>query len=405
MHGTRSRYGYVHLPPAFGVLQFDSATYSVIETGGAATITVLRLGGANGIVTVDYATSNGTATAGLDYTAASGTLTWGDGDTDPKTFTVPVLADQLTEGNETVNLTLSNPTRGAALGGQTTAVLTIIDVPTLCDYCAYIEARPSLSGFWPLDDGVDIGSNQLRFGDRAATPEVFVGRGSDFTFPVVQLPSSLGVCGKSVGLNPTTDPGSFTPALTGYVTPYDNSAAEAKFKAAIYSTQPWTIEYVQYATRVRLGNPYLSMQLQGSVNNLVGVRYYNPSGGASQIYLYVIVNGSAYTSGFYNLFAAGENGPKAFLVSVRYDPTINRVQLLVNGVVRAFVTLPSTGFGTTQQMSGTKTWYLPNGDLIDGYLSDYYTTQDISLYTSALSDADIAAGYAALTSGSLTTCA
>ena len=43
-------------------------------------------------VTVDYATSNGTATAGADYTATSGTLTISAGST-TGTFNVPVLAD------------------------------------------------------------------------------------------------------------------------------------------------------------------------------------------------------------------------------------------------------------------------------------------------------------------------
>jgi sugar lactone lactonase YvrE len=79
-------------------------------------------------VSVNYATSNGTATAGSDYTSTSGTLTFGDGITS-QTFSVPVLDDLLAEGNETVNLALSNPTGGATLGTPNTAVLTITNVP------------------------------------------------------------------------------------------------------------------------------------------------------------------------------------------------------------------------------------------------------------------------------------
>ena len=41
---------------------------------GTATITVNRVNGSEGAVAINYATSNGTATAGSDYTAASGTL-------------------------------------------------------------------------------------------------------------------------------------------------------------------------------------------------------------------------------------------------------------------------------------------------------------------------------------------
>src|SRR5262249_47711275 len=112
--------------PQPGALQFSNATYSVNENGGTATITVTRTGGSDGSVSVNYATSNGTATAGSDYTAASGTLTFGAGETS-KTFTIPITNDTAVEGNETINLTLSSPTGGATLGSQTSAVLTIQD--------------------------------------------------------------------------------------------------------------------------------------------------------------------------------------------------------------------------------------------------------------------------------------
>ena len=65
-------------------------------------------------VTVDYATSDGTATAGADYTATSGTLTFAAGEK-TKTVNVPVLDDSHDEGEETFTLTLSNPT-GARIG-------------------------------------------------------------------------------------------------------------------------------------------------------------------------------------------------------------------------------------------------------------------------------------------------
>ena len=66
-------------------------------------------------VSVDYATEDGTATAGSDYTATSGTLTFAAGET-AKTVKVPVLDDAVDEGKEVMRLLLSNP-QGAYLRG------------------------------------------------------------------------------------------------------------------------------------------------------------------------------------------------------------------------------------------------------------------------------------------------
>jgi len=76
-------------------------------------------------VTVDYTTADGSATAGSDYTATSGTLTFAPGETS-ETFTVPILADDMYEGSdETITVTLSNVS-GATLV-DTSATLTIAD--------------------------------------------------------------------------------------------------------------------------------------------------------------------------------------------------------------------------------------------------------------------------------------
>jgi hypothetical protein len=104
-------------PP--GTIQFSAAAYSVGEAGGSATITATRTGGSAGQLSASYATSNGSASA-ADYGPASGTLTWVDGDTSPKTFSVPIVNDTLVESSETVQLTL----------GTSSATLTIVDDDT-----------------------------------------------------------------------------------------------------------------------------------------------------------------------------------------------------------------------------------------------------------------------------------
>jgi hypothetical protein len=110
-----------------GILSFSSAAYSAGEGDGSVTITVSRAGGSAGAVSVDYATGNGSATAGSDYTAASGTLDWADGDGADKTFAVNIADDGSIEGDETFSVALTNPTGGAVLGTQSSSVVTIVD--------------------------------------------------------------------------------------------------------------------------------------------------------------------------------------------------------------------------------------------------------------------------------------
>jgi hypothetical protein len=116
-------------PPS---LRFQSSSWSAGEGGGAATITVTRAGDPAPVVGVDYASSNGTATSESDYTSATGTLAFSCGQT-TKTFQVPILQDSSLEPDETVNLSLSNPTGGASLGSPAGATLTIQDDDAVVD--------------------------------------------------------------------------------------------------------------------------------------------------------------------------------------------------------------------------------------------------------------------------------
>ena len=93
------------------------ADAEVEEAPGAVLAFVVTLSGtAPYRVKVDYATSDGTATAGSDYTATSGTLIFERGETS-KTISVPVLDDAHDDDSETLSFTLSNPKRGTIVDG------------------------------------------------------------------------------------------------------------------------------------------------------------------------------------------------------------------------------------------------------------------------------------------------
>ena len=73
-------------------------------------------------VSVAYATADGSATAGSDYTATSGTLTFAAGET-AKTVSVPVLDDAHDEGEETLTLRLSAATGAVIADGVATGTI------------------------------------------------------------------------------------------------------------------------------------------------------------------------------------------------------------------------------------------------------------------------------------------
>jgi polyhydroxybutyrate depolymerase len=111
---------------AASTIQFTVASYTVAESAGAVTLTVRRLDDTNTVVSVDYASTNGTATAGLKYTAVSGTLTFAAGETN-QAIVLPILNEGFVEGTKTFQLTLSGPMGGAVLGTRTTTTVSIRD--------------------------------------------------------------------------------------------------------------------------------------------------------------------------------------------------------------------------------------------------------------------------------------
>ncbi|HEX7707427.1 MAG TPA: DUF3500 domain-containing protein [Thermoanaerobaculia bacterium] len=110
-----------------GTLSFSSPAFSVLERAGSATIEVQRTDGSDGPVSVAYAVTGGTATNGIDYQSVSGVLSWDDGETASKTFTIPVVNNSQIGDSKTVIITLSSPTGGSVLGTNTMTTLTIDD--------------------------------------------------------------------------------------------------------------------------------------------------------------------------------------------------------------------------------------------------------------------------------------
>jgi Calx-beta domain/FG-GAP-like repeat len=111
-------------------------------------------------VTVTYATGGGTATAGTDYTAASGTLSLPAGTT-TSSIPVSILGDFVDEPNETFQVTLSAPSGATLSDGQATGTIVDNDLPPVLRVadCAVSEGN--------------VGTTQCTFAVTLSAPSSF----------------------------------------------------------------------------------------------------------------------------------------------------------------------------------------------------------------------------------------
>ena len=110
------------------IISLDIEALNINEEGEEAIIPIVRTQGSDGTVSVDYSINNGTATAGEDFTTASGNLTFAPGET-RKEIAVSILDDLIPETDETLDIFIGNSV-GAVLGGIRTATITIEDNDT-----------------------------------------------------------------------------------------------------------------------------------------------------------------------------------------------------------------------------------------------------------------------------------
>ncbi|RPI57356.1 MAG: choice-of-anchor B family protein, partial [Lysobacterales bacterium] len=134
-----------------GRIGFAAPAASGVE-GTHLSVRVQRVGGLAGDVGVQYTVTAGSATAGTDFVATSGTLQWGPGNNGDKDILVALMDDATVEGAETLAITLSAPTNGAAFDGGNLLTVTITDNDKDNDN----NAAPL-----PSDDGSGTGSTDL----------------------------------------------------------------------------------------------------------------------------------------------------------------------------------------------------------------------------------------------------
>lgn len=179
-------------------LSVNDMSVSEGDSGATGAVFTVSLSAASGQqVQVNYATSDASATAGVDYIGASGTLTFMPGETG-KTIAVAANGDTVAEVNESFLLTLSSPVNATITDAQ--GIGTILENDAVCPNPTF-NAAPDVSSPLPTDiisadfnrDGKpDVaaadsrdGNIKVRLGDGAG------GFGAASNFPVGDSPRSL----------------------------------------------------------------------------------------------------------------------------------------------------------------------------------------------------------------------
>lgn len=166
------------------VVDATGGTLAVADAGAvtertALTFTVTRSGVTSASVTVNYAAANGTASAGSDYTATSGTLTFAAGETS-KTISVPTVNDTIPEPAKTVLMNLSAATGGAIIT-RAQASGTVNDNDTTAITFAVNNAAAVTEGGTLVFTVTKSGGTYLNTSVNYATANGTATAGSDYT--------------------------------------------------------------------------------------------------------------------------------------------------------------------------------------------------------------------------------
>jgi hypothetical protein len=166
------------IPPAASIADATVAEGNAGTTSATFAVTLSRVPGT--AVTVAYATSNGTATAGTDYVAANGVVTFPPGIA-AQNVAIGIVGDFVDETNETFTVTLSAPNGATLADAQATGTINDDDAPPNLDVadCAVTEGN---GGTTPCSFAVTL-SNPSSFPVTVnyATQAGTAASGSDFT--------------------------------------------------------------------------------------------------------------------------------------------------------------------------------------------------------------------------------
>jgi hypothetical protein len=283
---------------------FSQSTFTVDEGAGFANLTVTRSGGLGVQATVDYSTTDGTAIAGVNYIASTGSITFGVGEV-MKTISIPIIDDATTNPTLSFTVTLTAPD-GGFVGGNSQATVNIID-----NDATTFRFNP---GTYSVDEGsgtVTLTVEALRVGDPSemisvdySTSDGTATDGSNYTHtsgrltfgpnifsqtitvPIIDNSSTDGTTSFAVTLsNPLGDGTNTAPRLgtpsVATVSIIDNDATTFQFASPSYTVNNQAGSVSATITLSRIGDPNTTYSVSYATSDLTakaGTDYMSKSG-------------------------------------------------------------------------------------------------------------------------------
>lgn len=196
------------VPPALPTLSVADVSVNEGNAGQTTLAFAVALSQASTTpVTVHYSTANGTATAGSDYTALSGTLTFAAGETSKK-INVSVAGDTLVEGNETLTLSLSSPAGATLARGSATGTIVNDDVAPVLPTVSVADASVTEGNAGTTTLAFTVTLSQAATGAvnvHYATADGTATAGSDYTAGSGTLTFAAGETSKVVNISVAGD--------------------------------------------------------------------------------------------------------------------------------------------------------------------------------------------------------
>ena len=236
------------------------------------------------LVTVAYSTADGTATAGADYAATSGTLTFEPGEK-TKAIRVPVLSDDMVEADETFTITLSNPTDATIPTGEESATGTIMDVG------ATKAAELLVADSQAVDEGGELAFAVRLSGEHTAAVEVdfetvagTATAGSDYTEDKGTLTFPVGTRNLTVEVETPDDPADEPEESMSLMLSNPSSSGttirDDKGTGTVRDNDPPPTVSVAAAIGTEGGDAGFEVTLHGATQKTVAVTYWTSCGTA-----------------------------------------------------------------------------------------------------------------------------